>query len=50
MKNIKNYQPKVEIQEKNKNTPENWEREREREHFFLWGKTMRRMEEVGTNL
>ena len=34
MKNIKNYQPKVKMQEK-KNTPENWERERT---FFCEGK------------
>ena len=36
MKNIKNYQPKVEMQEKKKH--QKIEREREREPFFCEGK------------
>ena len=44
------------MQEKLKNPPNNLERERERERerkrepFFLWGKTMHRIEEIVTNL
>ena len=48
LKNIKNYQPKIKMQEK-KIHKKLREREREREPF-LWGKTMHRMEEVVTNL
>ena len=35
LKNIKNYQPKVEMQEKKKNPPKNLERERERGNLFF---------------
>ena len=37
LKNIKNYQPKVDMQEKQKNTKNLREREREREPFCCEG-------------
>ena len=51
LKNIKNYKPKVEMQKKYKKSTKKFrERERERGTFFLWGKTMHRIEEIVTNL
>ena len=56
--NIKNYQPKAKKQEKLKNPPKIWERERERERTFFCegklcierGKIMHRTEEIVVNL
>ena len=47
--NIKKIQPKANKQEKLKKSTKSF-REREREPFFLWGKTKYRTEEIVTNL